>query len=259
MVSQIRALWNFEVFPSSQGGAQHCRKRHTNHRSTQHQDGTIDRSADGFRFDFIYKPYNRFAPNFLFPTVIGFQKQLNWIRSSLLTACSARLGTYAGQEFRHPITCLSLQMNVSCPIVPWTEVEASALRSEIFLYLLDRVGLFPRSAQGALYPRIPREWSADTVFSVALIFGPVSQELVDFDLSLCKHTWATRFDVILPFHTWDIQFLNALTLLSVEEFHRRQLRQDFSVVSVSNRSFLITFSFSILTLPLDKNTWTDCY
>ncbi|KZS11311.1 putative Protein timeless [Daphnia magna] len=118
----------------------------------------------------------------------GFQKQLNWIRSSLLTACSARLGTYAGQEFRHPITCLSLQMNVSCPIVPWTEVEASALRSEIFLYLLDRVGLFPRSAQGALYPRIPREWSADTVFSVALIFGPVSEELVDFDLSLCKHT-----------------------------------------------------------------------
>ncbi|KAI9557987.1 putative TIMELESS/TIM-1 protein [Daphnia sinensis] len=116
----------------------------------------------------------------------GFQKQLDWIQSSLLTACSARLGTYAGQEFRHPITCLSLKMNVSCPIVPWTEVEASALRSETFLYLLDRVGLFPCSTQGTLYPRIPREWSADTVFSVALIFGPVSQEVVDFDLSLCK-------------------------------------------------------------------------
>ncbi|XP_057380232.2 LOW QUALITY PROTEIN: protein timeless-like [Daphnia carinata] len=116
----------------------------------------------------------------------GFRKQLDWIRSSLLTACSARLGTYAGQEFRHPITCLSLQMNMSCPIVPWTEVEASALRSETFLYLLDRVGLFPCCAHDALYPRIPREWSADTVLSVALIFGPVNQEMVDFDLSLCK-------------------------------------------------------------------------
>lgn len=112
---------------------------------------------------------------------------MHWIQSSLLTACSARLGTYAGLEFRHhPVTCLSVRMNVSCPIIPWTEAEASALRSETFLCLLDHVGFFPVTAQGVLYPRIPREWSADTAFNIALLFGPISQEMVDFDMSLCN-------------------------------------------------------------------------
>lgn len=114
---------------------------------------------------------------------IGFQKQLDWIQLCLLTSCSARLGTYAGQEFRHAIICLSLKMNVPCPIVPWTELEDSALRSQQFLHLLHRVGLFPDSYQPSIYPRIPRHWSADVLYSVALIFGPVHQQRIDFDLS----------------------------------------------------------------------------
>ncbi|EFX87203.1 putative TIMELESS/TIM-1 protein [Daphnia pulex] len=116
----------------------------------------------------------------------GFQKQLEWIQSSLLSACAVRLGTYSGQEFRHPITCLSFQMNLSCPLVPWTEVEASALRSELFLNLLFRIGLIPPSPQPVLYPRIPREWSPDTLYSVALLFGPVDQKRIDFDLTRVK-------------------------------------------------------------------------
>ncbi|XP_057372867.1 protein timeless-like [Daphnia carinata] len=114
----------------------------------------------------------------------GFQKQMDWVQSSLLISCSARLGTYIGQEFRNPIASLSLKMNVSCPIVPWTEIEASALRSDLFLILLHRLGLLPPAPQTGLYPRIPREWSSDTLYSVALSFGPVEQQKVDFDLAL---------------------------------------------------------------------------
>ncbi|XP_046461857.1 protein timeless-like isoform X1 [Daphnia pulex] len=114
----------------------------------------------------------------------GFQKQLDWIQSSLLVSCSARLGTYNGQEFRNPIASLSRKMKVSCPIIPWTEVEASALRSDLFLFLLHRLGLLPPVPHAGLYPRIPPEWSTDTIFSVALSFGPIDQQKVDFDLSL---------------------------------------------------------------------------
>lgn len=109
---------------------------------------------------------------------------MDWVQAALLTSCSARLGTYIGEEFRNPIASLSLKMNVSCPIVPWTEMEASALRSDIFLILLHRLGLLPPAPQTGLYPRIPREWSSDTLYSVALSFGPVEQQNVDFDLAL---------------------------------------------------------------------------
>ncbi len=113
----------------------------------------------------------------------GFQKQLDWIQGCLLTVCSARLGSYTGEEFRNPIACLSIQMKVPCPMVPWTELEAAALRSELFLFLLHRMGLLPAAPNAGLYPRIPREWSADALYSAALFFGPVVQQQVDFDLN----------------------------------------------------------------------------
>ena len=117
----------------------------------------------------------------------GLQKQLNWIQSSLLTLCSARLGTYAGQEFRQPIACLSIKMKAACPIVPWTEIEANGLRSEAFLFLLHRLGLLlPGGSPVGLYPRIPCDWDSDTLYSVALMMGPVDQERVDFDLALVR-------------------------------------------------------------------------
>ncbi|XP_046458340.1 protein timeless-like [Daphnia pulex] len=130
----------------------------------------------------------------------GFQKQLEWIQSSLLSACAVRLGTYSGQEFRHPITSLSFQMNLSCPLVPWTEVEASALRSELFLNLLFRIGLIPPSPQPVLYPRIPREWSPDTLYSVALLFGPIDQKRIDFDLSQVK-----KIELDFPYSSVNVQ------------------------------------------------------
>ena len=112
---------------------------------------------------------------------LGFGEQLHGIQSALLTACSVRLGTYRGQEFKEPIACLSHEMNVACPMVPWTDLEAAALRSELYLFLLHRMGLLPENTVG-LFPRIPHEWDADTLYSVALYLGPVEQQHVDFDL-----------------------------------------------------------------------------
>jgi len=43
------------------------------------------------------------------------------------------------------------------------------------------MGLLPENTVG-LFPRIPREWDADTLYSVALYLGPVEQQHVDFDL-----------------------------------------------------------------------------
>ncbi len=61
-------------------------------------------------------------------------------------------------------------------------MEASALRSELFLLLLHHIGLIPPAPHAFLYPRIPFEWSANTLYSFALFFGPVLQQEVDFDL-----------------------------------------------------------------------------
>jgi len=115
----------------------------------------------------------------------GYQSQMNWIQQSLLTVCSARLGTYQGQEFKHTIVSLSHQMNVPCPIVPWTNVEALALQSELFVRLLDHIGLLPPNNAG-LFPRIPREWDADALYTAALFLGPVDPSLQDFDLTRVK-------------------------------------------------------------------------
>ena len=115
--------------------------------------------------------------------LIGFQKQLDWIQSSLLTACAARMGIYSDKEFHHPITCLSIKLNVACPVVPWTEMEASALSSQPFRFFLHKLGLFPSTPHAEIYPRIPLEWSADTLYCVALSLGPVVQQQVDFDLN----------------------------------------------------------------------------
>ena len=150
----------------------------------------MDSGSFFFQFSICVCVLLKFTVPFL---QIGFQKQLDWIQSSLLTACSARLGTYTGQEFRNPIACLSLKMNVSCPMVPWTEVEATALRSELFLFLLHRMGLLPPAPHNALYPRIPHEWSADALYSVALFLGPVNQQNVDFDL-----TRVNKVDLPIP-------------------------------------------------------------
>ena len=65
-------------------------------------------------------------------------------------------------------------------------MEALALRSEIFLFLLHRTGLLPRAHEG-LYPRIPHEWTADRIYSAALLFGTIHQDKVDFDLTEVKH------------------------------------------------------------------------
>ncbi|EFX80828.1 putative TIMELESS/TIM-1 protein [Daphnia pulex] len=115
----------------------------------------------------------------------GFQRQLDWIQYSLLTTCSAQLGTYDGQNFCNPIACLSHRKKISCPIVPWTENEASALRSEIFVCLLQQLGLLPSIFRDpGFYPCIPYNWSPITVFRKALVFSPIEQTMVDFDLSL---------------------------------------------------------------------------
>lgn len=103
------------------------------------------------------------------------------MQKCLLIACSVRLGTYLGNEFKQPIACLSYKSNMACPMVPWTCVQASALRSKLYLYLLHRMGLLPDNSAG-IYPRIPAEWDADTLYSVALFLGKVEASDVDFDL-----------------------------------------------------------------------------
>lgn len=62
-------------------------------------------------------------------------------------------------------------------------MEAAALRSEVFIFLLHRMGLLPATPHTGLYPRIPRDWDADALYSAALLFGPVLQQQVDFDLT----------------------------------------------------------------------------
>ena len=110
---------------------------------------------------------------------------MDWIKECLLRFISARLGTIKGQESRYPIESLSNKMNVaiSCPIIPRAEAEVSILRYEPFLILLKKVGLIPvESNKCFFYPRIPTEWSVDTIYSIALFFGPICKKDVDFDL-----------------------------------------------------------------------------
>jgi hypothetical protein len=68
-------------------------------------------------------------------------------------------------------------------VVPWTESEASALRSGLFRILLQRIGLILPTNNFVLYPRIPQKWSANELYNVVLIFGPVDRKQVDFDLT----------------------------------------------------------------------------
>ena len=156
----------------------------------------------------------------------GLQKQLYWIQSSLLTLCSARLGTYAGQEFRQPIACLSIKMNTACPIVPWTEMEANGLRSEAFLFLLHRLGLLlPGGSPVGLYPRIPFHWDTDTLYSVALLLGPVDQERVDFDLALVRKVQAPFVSADVTMEGQSFLFVyylstSSFSILSASHFDR---------------------------------------
>ncbi|XP_057369817.1 protein timeless-like isoform X2 [Daphnia carinata] len=112
----------------------------------------------------------------------GYQQKLRWIQKSLLVACSARLGTYVNEEFRNLVACLSLQMRLPCPIIPWTVDEASALNSSLFRLLLLRMGLQTSVTQTARFPRIPFAWSAESLFRAALVLGPVDSQDIDFDL-----------------------------------------------------------------------------
>lgn len=115
--------------------------------------------------------------------LIGLQEQLDWIQSALLTACSIRKGKYDGEEFRQPIACQSFKMNIACPIVPWTEAEARGLRCDLFLIFLHSMGLLSSDSQVILYPRIPREWSVEMLYSIACFIGPIDPQKLDFDLN----------------------------------------------------------------------------
>lgn len=122
-------------------------------------------------------------------------------------------------------------MNCPCPIVPWTEEEASALRSELFLCLLDRLSLLPTTPL-ALYPRIPREWSASTIYSVALLFGPIDQQKIDFDttrLSQIESPISNLHQVNIPM---DVQFCTAsnefLNCKNSNSFESPESKSEFS-------------------------------
>jgi hypothetical protein len=80
---------------------------------------------------------------------------------------------------------------MSCPVVPWKELEAFALRLNSFFCLLQKLGLLPISSETGFpaslslhYPCIPHDWSPDILFRITLIFSPIDQTMVDFDLSL---------------------------------------------------------------------------
>lgn len=77
-----------------------------------------------------------------------------------------------------------MRQNIPCLIVPWTEREVYALRSERFFSLLNGLGLLAPTPQAGFYPCIPSQWSANILYDVALIFGPIDEKNLDFDLSL---------------------------------------------------------------------------
>lgn len=139
----------------------------------------------------------QFFKIFLLSRPLGFENQLEWIQTSLLIACSARLGTYKGTPFdSRSIYCVTLRNKSACPIVALNAEEFSALRSELFRFVMAQLNLYPSVPHTLLYPRIPHHWSADTLYTVAQLLGPpVRQCRVDFNLSLVRR-------VSLPFIDW---------------------------------------------------------
>jgi hypothetical protein len=63
-------------------------------------------------------------------------------------------------------------------------MEASALRSDRFCSLLNRLGILPHPPQASFYPCIPLQWSVNNIYDVARICGPIDQQKVNFDLAL---------------------------------------------------------------------------
>jgi hypothetical protein len=131
-------------------------------------------------------------------SIQGFQKQVEWIQSRLLSACSARVASITGQSVAQSsksIYYVTLRCNSACPILPRDVEDSSALRSGLFRFAMTQLNLYPSTPHTLLYPRIPPEWSADTLYSVARLLGPVRQSQVDFNLSSVK-------PVPLPFIDW---------------------------------------------------------
>jgi hypothetical protein len=69
-------------------------------------------------------------------------------------------------------------------------MEASALRSDLFCSLLNRLGLLPPPSPQqqyqpltSFYPCIPREWSTKFLYDLAHMLGPIDQQKLNFDLS----------------------------------------------------------------------------
>ncbi len=100
-----------------------------------------------------------------------------------------------GAAQRKSIYDATLRFNLACPILTRDAEDSSALRSDLFRFAMAQLNLYPSTPHTLLYPRIPPEWSADTLYTVARLLGPVRQRQVDFNLSSVK-------PVPLPFIDW---------------------------------------------------------
>ncbi|EFX80618.1 hypothetical protein DAPPUDRAFT_243162 [Daphnia pulex] len=130
----------------------------------------------------------------------GFQKHLEWIQSRLLSACSARLASITCPgvaQSSKSIYYVTLRCHSACPILPRDVDDSSALRSGLFRFAMTQLNLYPSTPHTLLYPRIPAEWSADTLYSVARLLGPVRQSQVDFNLSSVKPVPLPAVDSLL--------------------------------------------------------------
>ncbi|XP_055930406.1 protein timeless-like isoform X2 [Argiope bruennichi] len=108
----------------------------------------------------------------------GERQHIIWLQEKFLEVCYIKLGlnTYLPESV--PFYCM--KMNVSVPLVPYTEEQRAMFRDPTFLQLLQNLGLYLDSGVCQMYPRIPVSWTADMLFNIATRLGPVKKDKLKF-------------------------------------------------------------------------------
>ncbi|XP_035212664.1 protein timeless-like isoform X2 [Stegodyphus dumicola] len=108
----------------------------------------------------------------------GERQHLTWLQDVLLETCYVKLGlnTYLPE----PVPLYSIRMMMSIPLVPYTEEQRLILRDEVFLQLLQKLGLHLGLGDSQMYPRVPLFWKADVLFAIAARLGPMRKDKLKF-------------------------------------------------------------------------------
>ncbi|GIY81204.1 protein timeless [Caerostris extrusa] len=108
----------------------------------------------------------------------GELQHIIWLQNILLETCYVKLGLNA--KLPESVPFYSIKMNLSVPLVPYSEEQRMILQNKIFLQLLQKLGLHLGSDNCQMFPRIPLFWTSDMLYCIALRLGPVKQEKFKF-------------------------------------------------------------------------------